>query len=307
MSRIIRGAHWRPGLAPCWRRLSRHACWRCAKVDLAPAPASPFQGHHDAARQEGHGRRSRRSSSASSRKSRSSRCGSCATTGASTTSRPIRSATGRAISGPRSRYGDRQAPEGFYTITREQMNPDSKYHLALNLGYPNAYDKAQQRTGDFLMIHGKCKSAGCYAMTDALIEEIYAIAREVLHRRQRQLPGARLSVPHDATENMARHAKPRGVSVLADPEGGLRLLRGDAAGCRPWRSATGATSSTSRMHRRRSRPARSARRPARRSQAQARPVQSRSPASSSRSSASSCPDPRCAAWPASSDGTQRPA
>jgi len=80
--------------------------------------------------------------------------------------------------GPKLRYGDRQAPEGFYTISREQMNPNSNYHLALNLGYPNAYDRAHGRTGEFLMIHGKCKSAGCYAMTDALIEEIYAIARE---------------------------------------------------------------------------------------------------------------------------------
>jgi murein L,D-transpeptidase YafK len=80
--------------------------------------------------------------------------------------------------GPKVRYGDRQAPEGFYTITREQMNPDSKYHLALNLGYPNAFDRAWKRNGDFLMIHGSCKSAGCYAMTDTLIEEIYAIARE---------------------------------------------------------------------------------------------------------------------------------
>ena len=80
--------------------------------------------------------------------------------------------------GPKVQQGDRQAPEGFYTITREQMNPDSNYHLAMNLGYPNAFDKSQRRTGQFLMIHGKCKSAGCYAMTDALMEEIYAIARE---------------------------------------------------------------------------------------------------------------------------------
>jgi murein L,D-transpeptidase YafK len=80
--------------------------------------------------------------------------------------------------GPKLKHGDRQAPEGFYTVTREQMNPDSKYHLAMNLGYPNPYDRAHRRTGDFLMIHGKCKSAGCYAMTDALIEEIYAMARE---------------------------------------------------------------------------------------------------------------------------------
>ena len=80
--------------------------------------------------------------------------------------------------GPKVQQGDRQAPEGFYTVTREQMNPDSNYHLAMNLGYPNAFDKSQRRTGQFLMIHGKCKSAGCYAMTDALIEEIYAVARE---------------------------------------------------------------------------------------------------------------------------------
>ena len=80
--------------------------------------------------------------------------------------------------GPKVRTGDRQAPEGFYTVTREQMNPDSKFHLAMNLGYPNAFDRSHRRTGDFLMIHGKCKSAGCYAMTDGLMEEIYAIARE---------------------------------------------------------------------------------------------------------------------------------
>src|SRR5262245_61985071 len=68
--------------------------------------------------------------------------------------------------GPKLKEGDRQAPEGFYSVSREQMNPDSKYHLAMNLGYPNAYDKAHGRTGEFLMIHGKCKSAGCYARTD---------------------------------------------------------------------------------------------------------------------------------------------
>ena len=80
--------------------------------------------------------------------------------------------------GPKEREGDKQAPEGFYTITHDQMNPNSGFHLAFNLGYPNAYDKAHKRTGEFLMVHGNCKSAGCYAMTDALIEEIYALARE---------------------------------------------------------------------------------------------------------------------------------
>jgi murein L,D-transpeptidase YafK len=80
--------------------------------------------------------------------------------------------------GPKTKQGDRQAPEGFYKVTRHQMNPKSRHHLAFNLGYPNVYDKAHGRTGEFLMVHGKCKSAGCYAMTDELMEEIYALSRE---------------------------------------------------------------------------------------------------------------------------------
>src|SRR5258706_3828801 len=80
--------------------------------------------------------------------------------------------------GPKRTQGDRQAPEGFYRITRNQMNPNSQFHLAFNLGYPNSYDRALGRTGEFLMVHGQCKSAGCYAMTDGLMEEIYALSRE---------------------------------------------------------------------------------------------------------------------------------
>jgi murein L,D-transpeptidase YafK len=86
--------------------------------------------------------------------------------------------------GPKVEQGDKQAPEGFYTIAASQMNPNSKYYLAFNLGYPNAYDRALNRTGEALMIHGKCKSAGCYAMTDALAEEIYGLAREALRGGQ---------------------------------------------------------------------------------------------------------------------------
>lgn len=80
--------------------------------------------------------------------------------------------------GPKTTQGDKQAPEGFYAISKGQMNPNSSFHLAFNIGYPNAFDRAHGRTGSALMVHGKCKSAGCYAMTDALIEEIYALARE---------------------------------------------------------------------------------------------------------------------------------
>jgi len=80
--------------------------------------------------------------------------------------------------GPKRKEGDRQAPEGFYSITPAQMNPQSNYYLAFNTGYPNAYDRAWGRTGSELMVHGDCSSRGCYAMTDEQIQEIYALARE---------------------------------------------------------------------------------------------------------------------------------
>ena len=80
--------------------------------------------------------------------------------------------------GPKVKEGDRQAPEGFYTITPGQMNPNSNYYLAFNTGYPNAYDRAWDRTGSELMVHGDCSSRGCYAMTDEQMQEIYALARE---------------------------------------------------------------------------------------------------------------------------------
>jgi len=80
--------------------------------------------------------------------------------------------------GPKVREGDRQAPEGFYSITPGQMNPNSSFYLSVNMGYPNAYDRAHGRTGAHLMIHGDCSSRGCYAMTDDQISEIYALARE---------------------------------------------------------------------------------------------------------------------------------
>jgi murein L,D-transpeptidase YafK len=80
--------------------------------------------------------------------------------------------------GPKIKTGDRQAPEGFYTITPGLMNPNSSQYLSINTGFPNAYDRANGRTGSFLMIHGGCSSAGCYAMTDEQMAEIYALARE---------------------------------------------------------------------------------------------------------------------------------
>jgi murein L,D-transpeptidase YafK len=106
--------------------------------------------------------------------------------------------------GPKIKAGDRQAPEGFYTITPDLMNPNSSQYLAINTGFPNAYDQANGRTGAYLMIHGGCSSAGCYAMTDEQIADIYALAREAFFGGQRAFQLQ--AYPFRMTPlNMARH------------------------------------------------------------------------------------------------------
>jgi len=86
--------------------------------------------------------------------------------------------------GPKLKEGDWQSPEGFYFVTANQLNPWSQYHLSFNLGYPNRYDRAHNRTGSALMVHGNCVSIGCYAMTDKYIDEIYAMINASLENGQ---------------------------------------------------------------------------------------------------------------------------
>src|SRR5437868_7246258 len=106
--------------------------------------------------------------------------------------------------GPKVKEGDRQAPEGFYKITPGQMNPNSQFYLSFDLGYPNAFDRAHGRTGSNLMVHGDCSSAGCYAMTDEQIGEIYALARESFFGGQRSFQVQ--AYPFRMTPvNMAKH------------------------------------------------------------------------------------------------------
>ncbi|QDG75501.1 murein L,D-transpeptidase family protein [Labrenzia sp. PHM005] len=106
--------------------------------------------------------------------------------------------------GPKFKEGDRQAPEGFYEITPSLMNPKSSYHLAFNLGYPNKYDRSHNRTGSHLMVHGACSSRGCYAMTDAQVTDIYALARDSFKGGQRTFQVQAFPFRMTA-ENMARH------------------------------------------------------------------------------------------------------
>lgn len=86
--------------------------------------------------------------------------------------------------GPKLKEGDGQSPEGFYSVKPGQLNPNSRYYLSFNLGYPNAYDRAHQRTGSALMVHGNCVSVGCYAMTDARIGEIYTLVQAAFENGQ---------------------------------------------------------------------------------------------------------------------------
>ena len=106
--------------------------------------------------------------------------------------------------GPKKKEGDRQAPEGFYTITPAQMNPNSNYYLAFNTGFPNTYDRSWGYTGSELMVHGDCSSRGCYAMTDEQIQEIYALARESFFGGQKEFQFEAFPFRMTAL-NMAKH------------------------------------------------------------------------------------------------------
>lgn len=84
--------------------------------------------------------------------------------------------------GPKLHQGDRQVPEGLYRI--EALNPNSRYHLALRINYPNSFDKEKARIdgrsnlGSDIMIHGKSASVGCLAMGDEAAEDLFVLAAE---------------------------------------------------------------------------------------------------------------------------------
>ncbi|MCM8538985.1 MAG: murein L,D-transpeptidase [Lentisphaeraceae bacterium] len=106
--------------------------------------------------------------------------------------------------GPKLKEGDGQSPEGFYTVARNQLKPDSSYHRAFNIGFPNEFDKANGRTGSFIMVHGDCVSIGCYAMTDPIIEEIFYIVESALKKGQTKF-SVHIFPFKMNQENMAKH------------------------------------------------------------------------------------------------------
>ncbi|MDR3497418.1 MAG: L,D-transpeptidase family protein [Ancalomicrobiaceae bacterium] len=109
--------------------------------------------------------------------------------------------------GPKIREGDKMTPEGFYSITPARLNPHSQFYLGMDVGYPNAFDRALGRTGAAVMVHGNCTaSAGCFVVTDYQVEEIYALAREALNGGQREIQVQTYPFHLTAT-NLAKHRR----------------------------------------------------------------------------------------------------
>ncbi|WP_075183477.1 peptidoglycan meso-diaminopimelic acid protein amidase [Pantoea sp. 1.19] len=90
--------------------------------------------------------------------------------------------------GPKRRQGDFKSPEGFYSVTLSQLKPDSRFYRAINIGFPNQYDREMGYDGKYLMIHGACVSVGCYAMTDGQMDEIYRYVEAALRNGQPSVP-----------------------------------------------------------------------------------------------------------------------
>ena len=88
--------------------------------------------------------------------------------------------------GPKIREGDKQTPEGFYTITARQLHRLGRWTRALNLGFPNAFDESLKRDGSYILVHGGCSSVGCFAMTNAVIDEVWQLVTAALSGGQKR-------------------------------------------------------------------------------------------------------------------------
>lgn len=106
--------------------------------------------------------------------------------------------------GPKRREGDFKSPEGFYSVKLNQLKPDSHYYRAINVGFPNQYDRDHNYSGAYLMIHGDCKSIGCYAMTNAYMDEIFTYVNAALRNGQ---PEVNIAIYpfHMTDSNMRNH------------------------------------------------------------------------------------------------------
>ncbi|NRQ07503.1 hypothetical protein XMV201_001302 [Aliiroseovarius sp. xm-v-201] len=104
--------------------------------------------------------------------------------------RTYRIALGFTPEGDKEVEGDGKTPEGLFRINRR--NPGSAYHLSLGIDYPQPEDISHARSmgkspGGDIFIHGQPNgvgrlvtlpgdwTAGCIAVSDAEIEELWSI------------------------------------------------------------------------------------------------------------------------------------
>jgi murein L,D-transpeptidase YafK len=112
--------------------------------------------------------------------------------------------------GPKEYEGDRQAPEGFYTVSAHQLIVSGKHARSLDIGFPNSFDRSLGRTGSHILLHGGCRSTGCFAMTDAVMDRLYGLAEQALRAGQTEIQVH--IFPFRLTEaNLQRHSTSRWV------------------------------------------------------------------------------------------------
>lgn len=128
--------------------------------------------------------------------------------------------------GPKLAKGDKVTPEGFYGIRSKDLNPFSRFHLALDIGYPNAYDRQHSRTGSLIRIHGACDAVGCFAMSNLQIEEIYYLVEQALRNGQKTIPVH--SFPfHLSEENLSAYQQHQWYDFWQQLQRGYALFNRD--------------------------------------------------------------------------------
>jgi murein L,D-transpeptidase YafK len=91
--------------------------------------------------------------------------------------------------GPKRREGDKQIPEGIYSISK--FNPNSDFFLSLKIDYPNKSDQVlshQSYPGGLIFIHGGCETIGCIPITDGFIKELYVLCVDAKNNGQDMIP-----------------------------------------------------------------------------------------------------------------------
>jgi murein L,D-transpeptidase YafK len=126
--------------------------------------------------------------------------------------------------GPKLKEGDRQAPEGFYTVTLPQANPNGpRWPKSLDIGFPNKFDTLHARNGSYILIHGGCASIGCFAMTNAVNKELHTLAVRALDAGQAYVP-VHVFPFRMSDENLARYETPAWSSFWRNLKEGYDLF-----------------------------------------------------------------------------------